>query len=397
MRLNARPAPIGSVPPLVANLAVVPTSGYPRYESMTATGATSATPGVGLQLEQGLGRQQIQGRRLQVDRGQHQLRPAAHRADDEIEPIGGAGAREPQRALLRAQCDAQRDGHGDQRDHRRAAQRIAAQLGGDQRQRIHAADRRRCGTSAAASHPQIAIDEVVGRIEAARERRIVRRHDERRVDAAAHGAQQVRDDVRGVAIETRGGLVGQHDRRLAQQCPSHRHALLLAARKSATSPSGRTPTRSSSFNARPHRRIDRPAIEAQGQQHILERRQPGKQVELLEHESDRFAPPTSATRSESAVTSISPHRTTPRRGHSSPARIWSSVVLPDPDGPQIGHLGASIDMEMMHVENVPRSSAALSERGAHATRVEGETEYVRKAISGARGRTTCIAWQFLEE
>ncbi len=29
-------------------------------------------------------------------------------------------------------------------------------------------------------------------------------------------------------------------------------------------------------------------------------------------------------------------------------------------------------METLNVENVPRSSPALSERGAHATRVEGD-------------------------
>ena len=149
------------------------------------------------------------------------------------------------------------------------------------------------GHGGSRSRTQIAVDDVVRGVEPAASEGSCVVTTSVAPTRAAHRAEQIRDDVRGVAIEARRGLVGEHDRGLPQAAPSPPPpAAAHRATGSQTSPSGRTPTRSRSFRARDSQgRLDRPAIEAQGQHDVLERRQPRKEVELLKDEADRLAAP----------------------------------------------------------------------------------------------------------
>jgi hypothetical protein len=78
---------------------------------------------------QHIARHQWQGGGLQEDGGQHQLRFAAGGADDQIEPVGGTGAAEPQRPLLQGDGDAERGGKGDQKHDDQRARPETAQIG----------------------------------------------------------------------------------------------------------------------------------------------------------------------------------------------------------------------------------------------------------------------------
>ena len=75
---------------------------------------------------------QRQGGGLQEDRGQHQLRLAARRPDDQVEPVGGTGGAEAQSPLLQRHRDAERDGERHDGDDEEGSEPEAADIGQDE-------------------------------------------------------------------------------------------------------------------------------------------------------------------------------------------------------------------------------------------------------------------------
>ena len=129
-----------------------------------------------------------------------------------------------------------------------------------------------------------AVVQVHAAVGEARHHRIVRDHH----DGAAllvELAQQAQHDLFVLRVEIAGGLVGEDDARIVDERARDAHALLLA--------SGKMRRQMLRAVGQPHplQRLERfalvgHAVEVLRQHHVLERRQVGDQVELLEDEAD---------------------------------------------------------------------------------------------------------------
>ena len=137
-------------------------------------------------------------------------------------------------------------------------------------------------------------------------------------------------------VEVAGRLVGEHDRRLRDQRPRDRDALLLAARElgRADGRAGRRgrPRRRAGRSARG--RASRPASDS-GSRMFSSALSTGSRLKNW-----KTKPILSRRSSVSSASSSSPSSTPsivtePEVGRSSPARQCISVDLPEPDGPMI--------------------------------------------------------------
>ena len=155
--------------------------------------------------------------------------------------------------------------------------------------------------------------------------------------SALSSVEQVQDRGAGGAVEVAGGLVGQHDRRPADQGAGDGHPLALAARQL------RRPGVWSGGRARPGERRGGPLAAAgeacpgiqQPVGDVVQRAGVLGQEELLEHEADPGGPQRGQlpVGQGGHVEAGDPHR--PAVGRSRVPIRCSSVDLPDPDGPTI--------------------------------------------------------------
>ena len=167
------------------------------------------------------------------------------------------------------------------------------------------------------------------------QRRPVRDEDHRA--AAREAADRLDDAALGGAVEVRGGLVEQQQRRVAQErarqgdrwrSPAERPGAALAEHVSQPVAAARAPSRSSPAAqiAAAHLRV---AGAGAPEPHVLGDRG-AEQVRALGHPRQPRA--RQASRSRSAR-STPPTRTEPDVGATSPSRTPSSVDLPQPLGP----------------------------------------------------------------
>ena len=141
-------------------------------------------------------------------------------------------------------------------------------------------------------------------------------------------------------VERAGRLVGQQQPAVADDRPGDGHPLALAAGQLVGVAIGRDRrgrARSSAARAAPRRRLAPTAVELQRERDVLDRGQPGQQVEVLEHVADRPAAqpgPVVARHREHVDWPSMLHLTrwSPPRGV--PAMV-SSVLLPEPLGPMM--------------------------------------------------------------
>src|SRR5262249_26549899 len=159
---------------------------------------------------------------------------------------------------------------------------------------------------------------------------------------------QLQDLLPGTRVEVAGGLVRQDEQRIDHERPRDRDALHLAARQLV----GTMPAPAPEANLIEHRldgganRTPAPAVEEQGQGHVLLRRQRREEVEELEDEAD-LPPPEDGD----LVVGHAGDRRVPDHalaggglvgpatrigrevGWASPPSRWSSVLSPEPLGP----------------------------------------------------------------
>ena len=92
----------------------------------------------------------------------------------------------------------------------------------------------------------------------------------------------------GAGVEVTGGLVGQQQVGLGHQRPGHRHPLLLAPRQlggQVVDPVGQAHLLQGGHSPLLAVATVHPGVD-EGQLHVAPGRQPGQEVELLEHEPD---------------------------------------------------------------------------------------------------------------
>ena len=83
-------------------------------------------------------RQQLDGGGIEIDHRQQHVRRAARSGDDEVEAVGGAGTALAQGTFLGADGDAERDRQRHHANKENGGEGIAAEVGPDDRQRVHA-------------------------------------------------------------------------------------------------------------------------------------------------------------------------------------------------------------------------------------------------------------------
>jgi hypothetical protein len=216
---------------------------------------------------------------------EHQLHAAGARADHQVD------ARYRLReALPRVDADAldrqqqrHRQGDGDECQ----AQGQAPAPGRERGKAQH-------GFHSAAPAAQLMSCERDAAIEMPGQALVMADEDQRGADGGGLLQQQVDEDLLAFGVERRGRLVGDQDFRAADQRARRGDALLLADREFA----GRLRCQVSGARSRWRSRrsasargvgagaIPPPRRKGAGQQHVVERRQPGQQVELLEQEAD---------------------------------------------------------------------------------------------------------------
>ena len=158
------------------------------------------------------------------------------------------------------------------------------------------------------------------------------------VPSRVHAVEQLRDVLAGGLVQLAGGLVGQQQARLVGERARDRHALHLAARELRRAVVGaRRQARRIQQLARARlavaRRRRRPRT--CGSSTFSAARQHRQQEEALEDEADRAQPQQAAL----AVRQRRPRRgprtaACPADGVSTQPSMWSSVDLPQPDGPR---------------------------------------------------------------
>ena len=120
--------------------------------------------------------------------------------------------------------------------------------------------------------------------------RVVRDDEERAVLLLGQRAEHLEDLAADLRVEVRGRLVGEQDRRLARQGPGDRDALLLAAGEIARQEAlavGQAHGVEHALGLGP-RGGALEALDVQRVLDVLERRERGEEVELLEDEADRL-------------------------------------------------------------------------------------------------------------
>ena len=150
-------------------------------------------------------------------------------------------------------------------------------------------------------------------------------------------ANQREDLVAGRGVEVAGRFVGEQDRRIDRQRAGDRDALALAARELV----GQVLQAVAELHERQQLAralVDfpaRPATQVQRQADVLEARQRRQQVEELEDEADLVAADARQPSSDRPASASPSTRTSPEVGRSRPPTRFSSVDLPEPDGPMI--------------------------------------------------------------
>ena len=163
---------------------------------------------------------------------------------------------------------------------------------------------------------------------------VVRDEHRRHVDLVVQVAQPAPQLLADLGIERAERLVEQQDARLDGERAGKRHALALAAGKLARIAVGQ-PLELDQIEQLLNARVDfrlgdaLPALaHAQAEGDVLEHAHMPEQRIMLEHEADVAL----ADAARQRVLSVE-MRPDPRSGHSRPAMMRSSVVLPEPEGP----------------------------------------------------------------
>ena len=177
---------------------------------------------------------------------------------------------------------------------------------------------------------------------------VVGDEDDRDVVLAPHGQHEVLEVGAGLRVHARERLVHQQDARLVGERAGDRDALLHPARRAATD-SGPWPPRAPPTRAPPRRAaVPRPwrsASAAAGRRRSGARSSTGTASGCT---PGRRAPSCRAARAPASPSSS----TTPAVGSSSPATHLSSVVLPQPDGPDDADELAGRDVERQVADRV---------------------------------------------
>ena len=150
------------------------------------------------------------------------------------------------------------------------------------------------------------------------------------------GLEQRQDGLAGGLVEVAGGLVGEDDGRLAGQGPGDGHPLPLSAGE-LRGPGRRPRTEADEVEGihgpPPPLGLTNPGVE-QSVGHVVQNGLVLGQEELLEDEPDPGGPQRRRPRRRPSVATSSPvTRTVPEVGRSRVPMRWSSVVLPEPEGP----------------------------------------------------------------
>ena len=226
----------------------------------------------------------------------------------------------------RHQVAEQHEGHEDRQQREDRADLPPQQVPPDDVQVLHATRLRH----------EDALLEVQRPLRARRGVRVVRHHDDGLVVIAVQGLEQVQDLVARLAIEVAGRLVAQQQRRVGDDGARDADALLLAARELAR------------IVVHPlaepdDRERDRDALlpvglaelgQQQRQLDVARRGQHRQQVVQLEDEADVPRPPRRQLAARQLVDAVARRPSIdPSVGVSSPPIRFSSVVLPEPDGP----------------------------------------------------------------
>ena len=158
-------------------------------------------------------------------------------------------------------------------------------------------------------------------------------------DAALRGgAQQAHDRLAVDRVERAGRLVGEQQPALADDRPGDRDPLALAAGELVGEAVGALGEAELLERLEPRRArgLGADAVELERQGDVLDRGEPGEQVEVLEHVADRAAPQPRPVVARHARRGRR-RRRAPRRsvGSSRLPAMVSSVLLPEPLGPMI--------------------------------------------------------------
>ena len=207
-------------------------------------------------------------------------------------------------------------------------------------------------------------------------------------DAPSCPARSARAAARGCSapvarVEVAGRLVGEHDRRRADERAGDRHALALAARTAAPRCARArwlSPTRSSAARGRPAALARGRARVEQAVGDVLERAvapraggTAGRRSRCAARAARRGRGRTPRRRRLPAI------RTTPLVARSSVPMMCSSVDLPEPEGPTIAHSSPSSTVRF-----TPRSAS-------HAARVAlddvGQLEHGARRVIATRSRS----------
>ncbi len=165
--------------------------------------------------------------------------------------------------------------------------------------------------------------------------------------------QKAQDDFFVLRVEVSGGLVSQNNFRIIDQGACDADALLLTAGKLRWQVIGAVP------KADAGQRVNRfllvsHAVKVLRQHDVLDRGEKGDEMELLEDESDFFRAHTiqfsgreSSSADESPATLTPSSQISPELGRSRQPIRFTSVDLPDPDGPMIeSHSPGATSSEM---------------------------------------------------
>ena len=172
-----------------------------------------------------------------------------------------------------------------------------------------------------------------------RHRQVVGDRDQRRPGLRRRPVQQRHHLRTGLDVQGAGGLVGEHDAGTADQRPGDRDPLLLAAgeplRHLVRAGAEAHQVEHLGGGATPAQVAPAAGVQ-QRRGHVLDRRPPRQQVELLEHEAEDLAAQPRPPPGPEMVGGLAVEEVDARTsGVSSRPSRFSRVDLPDPDRPTI--------------------------------------------------------------
>ena len=231
----------------------------------------------------------------------------------------------------------------------------------------------------------------------------MRRDEQRRTRAAAWRREEDRRRGAGLVVEIRRRLV-REQRARADSRARGRSRLAVAGRSRAGADRHRAD--SSTPSASKHRArsatVDGEADDGLRDEEILHRRQCRQQVELLQHDADVTAAEAVALRRRERR-EILPVDLDPAAamGESSPAIRWSSVVLPQPEGPTTRALLCGRKRERVEPSTIAdrrgsgRGGARSGSSGVRGSRWRLDATVVRfgRCEAGARRRAIIVNHQ----